>query len=217
MNNKIDDQISFDLLEEDKMESPEKYMEYPVPSSWLFYNAADTFVDVPMHLLFLGVTKTIAMDVSDWLKSNSNNNLFLNMTVGVLERINDLHLPWCKLQPYPKSKFGGWISENFLGISRVFRWFYSLLNFVPEKCMYQEPDTPLARWSKKQIVDWLSIRGLDYNGTIKDLRDSVRVYMSRDYPKVIQVVTRKTVLTMLRSYTTMITLLMKTNSSVWNA
>jgi hypothetical protein len=57
-------------------------------------------VDVPMHLIFLGVVKTNILMVQEWMTKRHNNNTFLNYTAGCLEFIQKMGISWCKCIEY---------------------------------------------------------------------------------------------------------------------
>jgi hypothetical protein len=171
------------------------------------------FVDVPMHLLFLGITKTVMNDISDWLKSKLNHNSFFKMSIGILEKIQDLQVQWCRVLPYSKTKFGGWVSENYLGFSRISKWFYSLLHFLPEDNKHIGPTTDHHKWSRKECYDWLNTRDLDSFGTFKELKERVLLFKNTSNGTEISVknsIVLADALLLIQAYNQMISYLMKT-------
>ena len=64
-----------------------------------------------------------------------------------------MNIEWCKILEYPTTeKTGGWVSENFLAISRLGVWFYSYLFLLPIKENYKDPITDFSTWNKQQCV-----------------------------------------------------------------
>jgi len=50
------------------------------------------------------------------MKERGKNELFLQYSKMVLQSVKILKLSWCKVLPYCGGKFGGWVSENYLGL-----------------------------------------------------------------------------------------------------
>ena len=109
-----------------------KNEDYHVPSSWYNQNDLTIYVNVPMHLLMLGMVKSVMIKIGKWLRDKNLNSKFIKLTDGILGSIKSLNVEWCKILEYPKTdKTGGWVSENFLAMGRIGLWFYSLLNHIP--------------------------------------------------------------------------------------
>jgi hypothetical protein len=110
-----------------------QHMEYKVPYSWYECNELSIFVDVPMHLLMLGVVKAVMIKIGKWLRNYNLNSMFLTMSNDILRSIKSMNIEWCKILEYPKTdKTGGWVSENFSAMGRLGIWFYSNLENLPE-------------------------------------------------------------------------------------
>jgi hypothetical protein len=108
-------------------------LEYKVPPSWYDCNELSIFVDAPMHLLMLGVTKSVMIKIGKWLRNYNLNAMFLTMSNDILRYIKTLNIEWCKILEYPKTdKTGGWVSENFSAMARLGIWFYSNLENLPD-------------------------------------------------------------------------------------
>jgi hypothetical protein len=80
-----------------------------------------------MHLVFLHVTKKTAKRIMEWTKQKNEHNNFVRIASGILASISKLWLDWCVVIPLSGMSFGGWVSENYLALARLFRWFYSTL------------------------------------------------------------------------------------------
>jgi hypothetical protein len=135
------------------------------------------------------------------------------MSIGILEKIQDLQLQWCRVLPYSKTKFGGWVSENYLGFSRISNWFYSLLHFLPEENCYIEPTIDVQKWSRKECYDWLNARDLDRSGSYKELKE--RIVLFKNTPNgtemnVKNIIVLADALIVIRAFNKMISFLMKT-------
>ncbi len=71
------------------------------------------------------------------------------------------------------TKFVGWVSENYLGMARIMRWFYSLLPAVQDDPPYVEPCRPMSTWNVNELKQWLTVRGLCDKGGKNGLKDRV--------------------------------------------
>ena len=165
------------------------YKMHKLPCSWFGKNHIKLYVDVPMHLLFLGVMKSAMIKTTRWLHMKRLYSTFLSYTKDILEPIDRMNLDWCKLLKYPSTeKFGGWVSENYLGMSRLCTWFYSLLLFLPQTESYEDPpiDLPLAEWSRNQLRGWLDARKLPKNGKISDMIEIIQEYKNTNSEPKIQ-------------------------------
>ena len=116
----------------------------------------------------------------DWTKLQNKHTHLLRMSNGVLEAVGKLHLNWCVAIAINGSKFGGWVSENYLALARLARWFFSLLPFLTPGPPYRDPTRPLPTWSVKELRDWLRVRGLPSVGKKADLMSSVEHYTELD-------------------------------------
>ena len=91
----------------DEKKEPQKYQMYQIPCVWNEKIPINTYVEAPMHLLFLGISKTIFTDVVNWLISKNKLTAFCSYATGKLEMVELLELPWLKTMAYPRGKFGG--------------------------------------------------------------------------------------------------------------
>jgi hypothetical protein len=72
-----------------------------------------------MHMIFLGVVRTTTEMVQEWSKRRGKNAAFVRYLDGTLDLLQLLGIDWCCCVPYKSVKFGGWVSENYLGGSRL--------------------------------------------------------------------------------------------------
>ena len=87
---------------------------WKMPATWDRGITLAQHIDVPMHLLFLGIVKTCIQMVHEWMTKRHKCATFVKYATGALESIQVLGLSWCKCIPYKTGKLGGWISEFFL-------------------------------------------------------------------------------------------------------
>ena len=206
------DPVTYKNLLEDKKENEKSFEKFVVPHCWGYYKNTKLLVDAPMHLLFLGIMKAVCIDIQDWLKLKGLNERFARMCKGILEEIQQLNLNWCKIMPYKKEKFGGWVSENFLGFCRILDWFYVLLIRLPEETVYKDPVSEPSAWYKKENEAWLGARGFPNKGTAAELRIQVSKLLERDpVPEIItkHICSYRHILEMLHTLKTTISTCMK--------
>ena len=151
---------------------------YKSPSASYGFSDLSVFVEAPMHLLMLGVMKSVMIKIGSWLRSINQNSNFLSIVKSKLSIIKRMNIEWCKILEYPTTeKTGGWVSENFLAISRLGVWFYSYLFLLPIKENYKDPITDFSTWNKQQCVSWLDARSISNIGSASDLRSKIGEYI----------------------------------------
>lgn len=114
----------------EKEQNPLLYVPWPVPSSWARGVHLHQHPDVPMHLLFLGIVKTVIFRVEKWLTRQVKAKPFRDMMKGILEGVQELNLSWCVVLPYKGGLFSGLVSENWLGMSRLLKWYFLSIPFA---------------------------------------------------------------------------------------
>jgi hypothetical protein len=165
----------------------EQMVSYKLPASWYGFEDTTIFVDVPMHLLMLGVVKSVMGKINKWLRKINKNTMFVNKVSGILLQIKKMNIEWCKVLEYPRTdKTGGWVSENFVAMTRLCVWFYSVLKQLPINEQYTDPTTVYTTWNKKECHKWLQVRGIDNTGKIIDLKKQIGEYMESDNVPSIQ-------------------------------
>ena len=128
-----------------------------------------------MHLLMLGVQKTMMNKVKYWHIMRGSQTSFYEYTDGILDSIQELNLSWCKTVPYKKAKMGGWISESYMAMARLNKWFYSGVNSISYDKAVKELDIlPRSSWLKEHNTAWLTLRNIDTSGNADDLKKRVK-------------------------------------------
>lgn len=189
-DNKENDNNRWKVIKKDYENDPRKYQKWCLPSSWYTMFDTSLYVDVPMHLLLLGVAKAVFIKLAKWLKLRMQSTEFKSLSVGVLDALKLYNIEWCKILQYPYSstdKFGGWVAENFLAMVRLSPWFYTLLYELKEPKERPDLETPYTAWTMAKNKYWLELRGLSTDGKAKELKDRVRKYMNMETkPPIIQ-------------------------------
>jgi len=174
----------------EKARNPELYEEWPHPAVWNRGVHLYQHPDIPMHLLCLGVVKLVLMRTDRWLTKKHKAQPFVRKMKGMMESINELNLSWLPILPFKGGKFGGWVSENFLTMSRVMAWFYSSLDEIAaDQETWTEPDRQMQDWTGDDCAKWLRQRGLDPDGTAAFRRAQVAAFRStplNEQPAVVE-------------------------------
>jgi hypothetical protein len=121
----------------------------------------DDIVNVPMHLLFLGIGRSTTKLINRWLKANRVQAPFLRMFSGLLDtEAGKNRINWLKLRSFEKGALSGWISENVLAFVRLYKWFYSCIDAIQSEPVEADPDpSRQGRWKVPQLKTWLRNRG----------------------------------------------------------
>lgn len=167
-------------------EKPERYSRAPDPTPWTRPTVSlELHPDVMMHLVFLGVIKKSVSQIQDCLSSQSKLASFLKSTETYLKAFQTMSIDWIAIQPYQAGKMGGWVSENFLGFSRILPWFFQNIEEAVEMATSFEPpeNLPPNKWLQRHNKYWLQIRGLNTKGTRDELRERVATYMENGAPE----------------------------------
>jgi len=170
----------YSILKHHKDQFPKKYVKWAYPAAWTRGIMLEQHVDVPMHLLFLGITKTTVKRIMEWTKQKNKHNNFLRMSTGVLESVKNLHIDWCVAIPTNGVKFGGWVSENYLALAILARWYFSMLPHLRAGPEYRDPMRPYTTWSVKELRDWLRVRGISCKGKKSELMEKVSHLLSQE-------------------------------------
>ena len=183
------DPDSVNILEECRRKHPEYFEEYVLPPFLTSGLSMDQVIPVLMHLLFLGLVKTLHGLIEDWLAKEEKSASFTAMSKGILEELSCLKIDWCKPQPFSKNDKGhgiggtGWMAEDFLSYSRIMNWLYQPLDkigVVP--AMEQFPDyntDDLNCWTKAQCEKWLKLHKKNAGGDANVVKARVRHYHTR--------------------------------------
>ena len=115
-------------------QKPDLFKKWPGGAYWNSTIPFKAFIDVIMHLLFLGVTKSCKELFTDWIKvrnSKKTDNIHRDQSYTELK---GLGLHWLRLLE-PST---GWVSENYQAFARIIKWFY--YKEVNEKEFYINKD-----------------------------------------------------------------------------
>jgi len=154
---------------------PEMYCAPPMPSVWNAGDEISIFVDSPMHLIFLGIVKSTLGVIKKWLESRGYLTDFFSHCQALNKLLEELKLDWLKIEDFREGKFGGWVSENFVGFSRIILWFFQDIGSLLRQDILGPDSIPPSErpnnsWKKKHYLRWLYDRGVTYRGTIAQMK-----------------------------------------------
>jgi hypothetical protein len=98
-------------------------IKWHVPSLWQRNVPLDLHIDVPMHLLCLGIIKAVVILIHDWSVAYKKGQTLSSTCDTNLDIIKHMHMSWAPAVPYSNGKLGGWVSENFLVLCKIMPWF----------------------------------------------------------------------------------------------
>jgi hypothetical protein len=157
------------------VEEPEKHGKWKYPAMWDSGITVQQVTEPCMHLLFLGLMKNNCFQIQEWAAMRNQYSAMrreLEKRTVVLE---ELHLGWCKIQPYRGEKLGGWVSENFMAFARVAPWVYSCLHTLDDDPpLHPQDGKPISRWTADECKNFLRPRRIMLTGNVKDLRQRVQ-------------------------------------------
>ena len=152
----------------------DKYNEWSGGVYWKSTLSLDSFCDVIMHLLFLGVTKASRDLLLLWMNGIEILREYQSLTKNLFESISDIGLEWCKII----TSESGWVSDNYLAYARVMKWIHHLISILQLeeglKEDYVEPDIPVEHWYAKMCKDWLKAHGIKCNGYVSELKAKIK-------------------------------------------
>ena len=180
-----------DALTREKARVPHLYAPWPQPAVWSRGVDLEQHPDIPMHLLCLGIVKLLMMRIDRWMTKKHKAKPFIKRMQGVLESVKELNLSWCPILPYKGGKFAGWVSGNYLSMSRLMCWFYSGLDeIIADGEPWTEPLRPTEDWTGEDCKRWLAQRDLLTTGNAQELRERATRYRlirpKEDQPPVVE-------------------------------
>jgi len=168
-----------ELVRGEQRQKPHLYCCPEMPFSWDILgpgqDSLSLFVDVLMHLMFLGIVKSVLLRVKKWMQ---DQHLFEDFKVRgekLSQILDELKLDWLPVLEFRNGTFGGWVSENFVAFSRIATWFFQEIpDLASNKEDFEPPSVrPNSAWKKGHYLHWLRVRGLPRKGTIPQLKERI--------------------------------------------
>ena len=179
-NNGDKEQRVYEILNKKKKADPSQFCIWKVPAAWDRQLDFATNLDVIMHLCFLGSTHTLTDVIRKYLKRRSMHSKFVEAVSGRLEHIESLKLQNFKAHGFT-NKNGSWVSEQWVALAKVMKWFFSDVSQHGKEIQYEEPAEPdYRRWTGGNCKSWLASRGLDTSGFAHDHKKRVADYMQQE-------------------------------------
>jgi hypothetical protein len=132
---------------------------WPTPPMWHRENPMKANLDAIMHMLFLGIIKTVVRMVMHWCKRRGKLNELLDQLKGTTEALMDLNLEWLRLLQFLGVKLGGMASENYMAICRIMPWLFCELRSVTMDFVFV-PSINKPIWTAVECTSWLRVRDL---------------------------------------------------------
>ena len=142
-----------------------KYKEGPINES---------YIDAIMHLVFYGTGGSSISEITRFLKLKKKHSSFITYANRISSTLISLKLSWCKLLPYNKGTFGGWVAENWIAYLRICKWIYGQLDVLKSDPLYKAPDKNKNTWNMKENVAWLKAHGITHEGNASEVKTKVR-------------------------------------------
>ena len=128
----INGNVASDVVENSQKETPKELSEV-VPPIWTEDGATERYIAAVMHMVFLGVTKTIGTMVRDLLCMYSRAwPEFFSHVQKYLEILRGYSLSYCRIWTFGShdKPYSPWVSENHLAHARCFKMAYSFLSCI---------------------------------------------------------------------------------------
>lgn len=174
-----------EIIRQEWREDPGQFSKPELNSHWVSGDSMRMFVDSPMHLLFLGIVKTVLKSITDWIKQQGMFKDFCKKAKEYNERLHDLKLEWLPYQEFKDGSYTGWVSENYLAFSRLMKWFFQeireLVRDSNEEGMAFPSKAPGRGWKRCHYVYWLQSRGekVQKRENISALKERISKLMKR--------------------------------------
>ena len=169
---------AFEAITNQRNASPQSFEMWRPPSLWTSGLDFEIQIEACMHLLS-GVIKAQTRGIQQWAACQNKKQTFVRYASSLLDPVQELQLQWCKCPGYTGGKLPGWVSENYMGLVRVSKWFYSGLPSLAGDTIFEEPENlPQNKWLKKHNKGWLEARGLDNTGSAAELKERVAEHIS---------------------------------------
>jgi hypothetical protein len=144
------------------------------PPVWFFGHSIHQHVDVPMHLIFLGLCDMMVKLERKMLLSKRKNTLFAPDANKTMASVGRLRLGWCLARKFTLTKkpTAGMVSENLLALARIAGHLYPPLL---EKLLRTTNPSPSPAEKERQDSRFLASRDLAQCYTALAARAMTRV------------------------------------------
>jgi hypothetical protein len=130
----------------------------PPPPSWVSGYSMDCLAPSTMHLLCLNSHHNTLDKLAEFLSIFNLNADFNRYAEKVTKLMLGLGLNW--LDMFDWKRKGGYVSENWLALAHVEKYFCAGAVLAVKGYIYEEPSKPVERWTVAEKKKWLSMRGV---------------------------------------------------------
>ena len=130
----------------------------PPPPTWVSGYSFDCLTPSVMHNLFLNVAKNIMKKVSELLKLFGLNEKFKAFANTATTKLAMVKCRWLPVIPWRFK--GGYVSENWLALVHVIKYFTSGAVVLLRDYQYVEPTREKSKWNVDEKKKYLSVRGI---------------------------------------------------------
>ena len=125
----IEDRLEKEEENELSIDSETKLIQFP--PAWDSIFPMVCCVSVPMHSLFLGYFQSLLKLIKKYFISRNCLKEFGDVVSTSFMHVSSLNLEWLKVLPYNKNgDYGSYLSENYMGLARICKWIYLLINLI---------------------------------------------------------------------------------------
>ena len=119
-----DIQIMGDMVIKSNLDPTEfMHTKLKLPQVWEQPCPMDAFIDSPMHMLFLGVVKSVLDELKDYALSYNKRAAFIDRANPLIASVRKYHLAFCRLELFGKKDSStltpGWLSDNCVSFARI--------------------------------------------------------------------------------------------------
>jgi hypothetical protein len=130
----------------------------PHPPTWVSGYSFDCLTPSVMHNLFLNVAKNVLKKMSELLKLFNLNEKFRKFAIEATTKLSKVNCSWLTVISWQFK--GGYVSENWLGLVHVMKYFTSGAVLLLRDYQYIEPARDKNKWNVKEKQQYLSVRGI---------------------------------------------------------
>ena len=170
------------LTLEDSKRNPKMYQKVPDPPMWVKEGSdlSDLWPNVIMHLMCLGVIKTVVQRVVTFLTKKKKMTDFGRKNANFLVSMSKMTIQWLTILEWQGVH---WVSENYLSFGRVMKWFFQNIDDLIDETPVEIPyNLPQKKWNKIHNQAWLQQRGQEDEGTALELANKVAELMKNQPP-----------------------------------
>ena len=161
---------NMNLVQQNFTSNPKSFEQWTGGPYWRSPLKLNQFIDVVMHLLFLGVAKSAKEIIMQWIGDSKRMAVYKQLAFGIFFEVSEMSLEWCKLLV----SSSGWVSDNYVAFSRVIKWFYYPITFLEYGNELQKDGLDVERWDGVKCRNWLAENHCDTNGNLKILKERIR-------------------------------------------